>query len=126
VLEAIAFLRNEGPITILTDPWWGPPTDVVFAYLNETNGTRVYEAWWLQMEGKYPLVPSGQMPVWKSQYERVATGNVDFSGLSHLYYVTDSAYHTPEEVHAADSAAQLIRRFSKRNSGEYIGVYRLR
>jgi hypothetical protein len=66
------------------------------------------------------------MPVWKSQYERVATGNVDFSGLSHLYYVTDSAYHTPEEVHAADSAAQLIRRFSKRNSGEYIDVYRLR
>lgn len=128
VLEAIAMLRDEGrngPITILTDPWWGPPTDVVFAYLNEVDGIRVYEAWWLQLEAKYPLVPSGSMPVWKSQYERVAAADVDFSTVPRLYYITDTDYHTPEEVHAAAPSARLLRRFQKRNGSEYIDVYRL-
>jgi len=128
VLDAIALLRAEarnGPITILTDPWWGPPTDAVFAYLNEVDGTRVYEAWWLQLKGEYPLVPTGNMPVWTSQYERVAASKVDFSSLSRLYYITDTNYYTPDDVLARSAAAILIRRFPKRGGTDFIDVYRL-
>jgi len=128
VLEAVEFLRSEarsGPITILTDPWWGPPTDVVFAYLNDVDGTKVYEAWWLQRDGKYPLVPAGEMPVWMSQYQRVNAGEIDFSALPRLYYITDTNYHTPENVHDKNPRANLIRRFPKRGGARFVDVYRL-
>jgi len=128
VLDAIKLLRTEaqsGPITILTDPWWGPPTDTVFAYLNEVNGTRVYEAWWLQLDGKYPLVQAGKMPVWRSQYERIADSDVDFSQLPRLYYLTDTNYYTPEDIHISSPAAHLIRRFPKTGGQDFIDVYRL-
>lgn len=128
VLGAIAMLRSEarrGPITVLTDPWWGPPTDAVFAYLNQRGGTQVYEAWWIELEGEYPLVPSGTMPVWRSQYERVAASSVDFSSIRGLYYITDTNYHTPDEVHTGSPAARLIGHFPKRGGREFIDVYRL-
>jgi hypothetical protein len=128
VRDAIAWLRAEarhGPMTILADPWWGPPTDAVFAYLNENDGIKVYEAWWLQLEGKYPLVPRGEMPVWRSQYQRVSAGEIDFSSLARLYYVTDTNYQTPAEVYSASPAAWLIRRFPKHGGREFIDVYRL-
>jgi hypothetical protein len=128
VLDAIALLRTEalnGPLTILTDPWWGPPTDTVFAYLNQVDGTRVYEAWWLQLHGEYPLVPAGDMPVWKSQYERVPASVVDFSSLSRLYYITDTNYATPDDVHTMSPAARLIKRFPKRGGSDFVDVYRL-
>jgi hypothetical protein len=129
VLEAIAMMRKEGeagPTVILTDPWWGPPTDAVFAYLNLSDGIRVYEAWWLQLGTKYPLLPSGSMPVWKSQYERVESEQIDFSKLSRVYFITDSAYHTPKEVHAMAPSAQILKRFPKRTPDEFIDLYLLR
>jgi hypothetical protein len=128
VLDAIALLRTlsrSGPITILTDPWWGPSTDTVFAYLNEVDGTQVYEAWWLQLEGEYPLVPAGKMPVWKSQYERIPASEVDFSSIRGLYYVTDTNYHTPADVRSKSAAATLIQRFPKRGGADFIDIYRL-
>jgi hypothetical protein len=126
VAEAIGLLRNEcksQPITILTDPWWGPPTDAIFAYLNQVRGTRVFEAWWMQMHGKYKLVPPGAMPVWKSQYERVADGEVDFSATHRLYYVTDTNHNTPADVHDEAPQARLLHRFAKRGGVEFIDVY---
>jgi hypothetical protein len=128
VLEAIGCLRGEareGRITILADPWWGPPTDAVFAYLNQVDGIRVYEAWWLQRNGEYPLVPKGEMPVWRSQYQRVFAEEVDFSALARLYYVTDTNYHTPDEVRMMSPAARLLRRFPKRGGQEFVDVYRV-
>jgi 4-amino-4-deoxy-L-arabinose transferase-like glycosyltransferase len=129
VLEAIRLLRSKAqnePITILTDPWWGPPTDAVFAYLNEFRGTKVYEAWWLQLEGEYGLVPAGGMPVWKSQYQRIACGEVDFSLTANLYYITDTNYFTPVDVRALSPDARLLQRFPKRGGQDFIDVYKLR
>lgn len=126
VREAIERLRmaaRDGPITILTDPWWGPPTDAVFAYLNEYRGTRVYEAWWLQSGGDYPLAPRGEMPVWKSQYQRVPAGQVDFSATPNLYYVTDTSYHAWDGIRRIDPNARLVQRFPKRDAHESIDVY---
>ncbi len=129
VREAVTFLLKEAGghrATILTDPWWGPPTDAVFAYLNQTNGIEVYEAWWLQSKTAYPLVPDGALPVWRSQYQRISTAAVDFSVASPLYYLTDTIYHSPNDVRLLDSSAVLLRRFPKRNRGEFIDVYRLK
>jgi 4-amino-4-deoxy-L-arabinose transferase-like glycosyltransferase len=128
VLDAIACLRAEsrlGPLTVLTDPWWGPPADAVFAYLNQVDGTRVYEAWWLQREGEYPLVPEGAMPIWRSQYQRVPAGEIDFSATPRLYYVTDTNYHTPAEVKKMSPTAHIVRRFPKHGGREFIDVYRV-
>jgi hypothetical protein len=97
----------------------------VFAYLNRVGGIRVYEAWWLQRNGEYPLVPKGDMPVWRSQYQRMFAGEVDFSALARLYYVTDTNYHTPDEVRAMSPAARLIQRFPKRSGHEFVDVYRV-
>jgi uncharacterized membrane protein len=126
--EAIAFLRAEargGPEIILTDPWWGPPTDAVFAYLNQRDGIEVYEAWWLQPGVSYPLLPRGFMQVWRSQYQRIWIGAVDFSRVSRLYYLTDSAYHIEKSVPSLDRSARLVRRFRKRRRNEFIEVYLL-
>jgi hypothetical protein len=128
VLQAIEFLRAEargGAITILTDPWWGPPADAVFAYLNQVDGIRVYDAWWLQRNGEYPLVPSGEMPVWRSQYQRIFAGEVDFSALPRLYYVTDTNYHTLGDVRAMSPAARLVQRFPKPGGQEFVDLYRV-
>jgi hypothetical protein len=45
--EAVFFLTKEAkqePFILLTDPYWGPPANVMFAYLNERRGIQVYEA----------------------------------------------------------------------------------
>jgi Dolichyl-phosphate-mannose-protein mannosyltransferase len=128
VRDAVTFLKTEArgcPVTVLTDPWWGPPTDAVFAYLNQVNGIEVYEAWWLQAGAVYPLLPSGFVQVWKSQYQRIPSAAINFSAVSGLYYITDTAYHTPADIHVLDPSARLIRRFAKHSGREFIDVYRL-
>lgn len=85
----------------------------------------MYEAWWLQRSGEYPLAPKGAMPVWRSQYQRVFAGEVDFSAPPRLYYVTDRNYHTPGEVRAMSPAARLMQRFAKRGGHEFVDVYRV-
>jgi hypothetical protein len=127
--EAALFLRKEseaGPFVLLTDPFWGPPADTMFAYLQNRNGVRVYEAWWLQPGlGPYPLLPSGAVPVWKSHYQRVRASELNFAKTPRIYFVTDTNYRAPSEVLSRGSA-RLIARFPKENGRDSIDVYRLR
>lgn len=128
VRQAIAYLGTQtgkSPIYVLTDPYWGPPTDAVFAYLNQRNGIGVYEAWWIESEDPYTLVPNGPIPVWRSQYQRIADSAIDFTRVSPLYYVTDTGYRTPGDVIALAPNARLVQRFPKRSGNEFIDVYLL-
>ena len=93
VPEAIEFLAAEGEksggFVLLTDPFWGVPADMVFAYLNERHGIRVREAWWLQVENaSSAIVPRGEVEVLKSHYERVSRGKMDFRKVPRIYYLT--------------------------------------
>jgi 4-amino-4-deoxy-L-arabinose transferase-like glycosyltransferase len=128
--EAAMFLRQEsesGPFVVLTDPFWGPPADVMFVYLQGRNGVRVYEAWWLQASvGPYPILPVGVTPVWKSQYQRIEAAEVNFDDCPRVYYVTDTNYRVPTDVLAREPAARLVARFLKQNGKDSIDVYRLR
>ncbi len=112
---------------LLTDPFWGVPADMVFAYLNEQNGIRMYETWWAQVEGQdHPLLPAGEVDVLKSHYERVNAGRVDFRDAERVYYVTDTHYMTPQMVAARSPGAQRLRSFLKPDSEESVDVYRLK
>jgi hypothetical protein len=118
VREAINFLRREaenGELLLLTDPYWGPPTDVLFAYLQGRQGIIVREAWWLQVQDeRYPIVPARAMPVMKSQYQRVAAGTLDFpSCCRRIFYVTDTNYRSESDVLALQSDARLVARLSR-------------
>jgi hypothetical protein len=128
VREAIGFLlrqAEQGPFALLTDPFYGPPADAMFAYLDRRNGIAVYDAWWLQVPD-YPLLPAGPIPVMKSQYQRVNAGAVDFSSLPRVYYVTDTNYHVPADIQARQPGARLLVRFAKPDGLNSIDVYRLR
>ena len=77
VPEAIDFLVSEAErqkgFVLLTDPFWGVPADMAFAYLNERHGIRVHEAWWLQAgNASSTIVPRGEIEILKSHYERVS------------------------------------------------------
>lgn len=131
VREAALFLletaRTHGPFVLLTDPWWGPPADAMFAYLNEKNGVRVTEAWWLQdPELKYPLLPAGRMPLLKSQYQRIEAGVLDFASTGAVYYVTDTSYRPPGETARGLANAPRVAVFPKRDGSQAIEVYRLK
>lgn len=131
VPEAIAFIRaeaaREGGLVLLTDPFWGVPADMVFAYLNQQHGIRMYETWWAQLEGQsHPLLPPGEVDVLKSHYERVNAGKVDFRDVQRVYYVTDTHYTTPQMVAARSPGAQRLASFPKPDSKESVDVYRLK
>ncbi|HYM13579.1 MAG TPA: glycosyltransferase family 39 protein, partial [Bryobacterales bacterium] len=58
IREAADYLLAEarqGPLTLFTDPVWGPPADSLFVYLNQRSGIRVYEAWWTTISPHYPI-----------------------------------------------------------------------
>jgi 4-amino-4-deoxy-L-arabinose transferase-like glycosyltransferase len=127
IREAVAYLKEQtrqSPITVLTDPLFGTPADAIHAYLNLWNGTRVYDAWWLQLD--QPILPKQPMEVMKSQYERVFAEVVNFPALMHVYYVTDTNYNKPEWVMKREPAAKLEARFAKANGMDFIDVYRLK
>jgi 4-amino-4-deoxy-L-arabinose transferase-like glycosyltransferase len=131
IREAVAFLKEKNtqsaaPLTLLTDPIFGTPADAFYSYLNLRNGMHVYEAWWLQLPGRRPILPDAPTEVMKSQYERVSAGIIDFPLLSPVYYVTDTNYNKPVDVAERDPHAKLIRRFPKHNGSDFIDIYQLR
>jgi len=129
IVEASNFLLNEGtkgPLVVFTDAIWGPPADAMFAYLNERNGIRVYEAWWTSIGPNYPILPLAPMEVLKSQYERVAAGVLDPRTLERAYYVTENFYNSADAVHKRQPQAERVASFLKPNGRESIDVYRLR
>jgi 4-amino-4-deoxy-L-arabinose transferase-like glycosyltransferase len=129
IAEAVAYLKKESgamPVTVLTDPLFGTPADAIHAYLNLWRGDRVYDAWWLQLSARQPILPAGLTEVMKSQYERVSAGAVDFSRLTRVYYVTDTNYNKPAAVLKRDPGVRLEARFVKNNGLDYVDVYRLR
>jgi len=131
VREAARFLAGEataGGFVLLTDPYWGPPADMMFAYLQGRNGITVREAWWLRVEEeRYPIAPLQPMPVMKSHYQRIPGGTVDFSSCcARIYYVTDTNYNSESDVRARQPDAYLAARFVKPNGHDSIDVYRIR
>lgn len=129
IREAVSYLRAEAdksPITILTDPIWGPPADAIFPYLNLWHGAHVYDAWWMQLSADRRILPVSPVEVMKSQYERIAAGTVDFASLANVFYLTDTNYNRPQAVARREPNARLVARFPKRNGVDSIDVYRLR
>lgn len=128
-LDAVARLQQEarsGPFILLTDPYWGPPADVFFAYLNGRNGIQVHEAWWLQLDGPRPIMPNGRVDLIRSHYERVQAGQLDFRQAPRVFYATDTHQTPRQAVRARQPSAQLIASFSEPNSPHSIDIYRLR
>lgn len=129
IREAADYLLREaaaGPMVVFTDAIWGPPADAMFAYLNERNGIRVYEAWWTTLDPNYPIVPPAPIEVLKSQYERVAGGVLNPATLGRVYYVTERAFTPPAVVRRREPAARSEASFLKPNGRDAIDVYRLR
>jgi len=129
VREAADFLIAEsrgGAFVLLTDPFWGPPADTLFAYLNERYGIRAYEAWWMQLSDGHVILPPGEAQVLKSHYERVERGTVDFSRAPRIFYVTDTNYNTRGAVQARQPGAQLVASFPKPGGEQFVDVYRLK
>jgi 4-amino-4-deoxy-L-arabinose transferase-like glycosyltransferase len=129
VREAIDFLIAEsqrGPFVLLTDPIWSVPADAMFPYLNFKYGIRVYEAWWTQRSGSYPIFPHGTVDLLRSQYERVKAGKLDLTQLDRVYYITDTNYYTPEDVKIRQPDAKLLQRYPKPGNEYFVDVYRLK
>ena len=129
IAEAAEYLLREArqaPLVVFTDPIWGPPTDAMFAYVNERSGIRVYEAWWTTISPDYPIVPPARIEVLKSQYERVAAGTLDPRELRRVYYVTETQYTPAAVVAQREPRAQRVAAFVKPNGRNAIEVYRLR
>jgi hypothetical protein len=127
--EAAAYLRaqaRQGPITILTDPVWGPPADSMFVYLNARDGIRVHEAWWTTISPDYPILPAVPVELVKSQYERVPAGMLDPRRLDRVYYVTETHYVPESVVRRRQPEARRLISFPKPNPRNSIDVYRLR
>jgi hypothetical protein len=131
VREASQFLMREadaGGFMLLTDPYWGPPADAMFAYVQGKKGIVVHEAWWLRVEEEqYPIVPVQPMPIMKSHYQRIPAGTIDFSSCCpRVYYVTDTNYYSEDDVRARQPEAHLAARFMKPNRRDSIDIYRIR
>jgi 4-amino-4-deoxy-L-arabinose transferase-like glycosyltransferase len=126
--EAVEYLRSQvgSGFLVLTDPYWGPPADAMFIYLNGSRGIEIHEAWWLEISESYPLLPPGKVPLMKSHYQRIFDKEIDLNLASRVYYVTDSDYSPSRQVHERNGNALLVASFKKPNSEESIDVYRLR
>ena len=124
------FLRSEarknGGLTLLTVPLWGVPADAFAAYLNEQDGIRVHEAWWLQIEGGQPIMPLGKAEMIRSHYERVSAGSLDFLQIPRVYFATDSELMARSQVAARQPTARLLVSFDKPGGESSIDVYRLK
>ncbi len=126
--EAVDYLLKEarnGPLVLLTDPIPGPPADAMFAYLNQRNGIRVYEALWTELAPDHPILPPGPIEIMRSRYEREKVGVLDFSKVSRVFYVTDSYYHSEEAVRDRQKDALLVASFPKPMGEKSVDVYRL-
>jgi len=121
----LAESRN-GPYVLLTDPYWGPPADAMFVYLNQRNGIRVHEAWWLELPKAAPILPTDEMPLMRSHYERVRAEVLDFRKVARVFYVTDTGYSSTADVHKREPGARLVASFKKPNGVDSIDVYRLK
>ena len=129
VREAADFLIGQsrsGAFVLLTDPFWGPPADTLFAYLNERHGIRAYEAWWMQLSDSHVILPPGEAQVLRSHYERVERGTVDFARPPRVFYVTDTNYSPRGAVRARQPGAQLAASFPKPGGEQFVDVYRLK
>ena len=130
VPEAIDLLASEarrrGGFVLLTDPFWGVPADMAFAYLNQRHGIRVHEAWWLQLEGNLAIMPNSRVELVKSHYERVKGGVIDFREVERVYYLTDTFYMSRAAVQARQPGAVLLKSFPKPDGNEWVDVYRFR
>ncbi len=131
VPEAIQLLVSEaetrGGFVLLTDPFWGVPADMAFAYLNGRHGIQVHEAWWLQVENAdAAIVPRGEIEILKSHYERVSRGKMDFRKMPRIYYLTDTFYMSRSAVQARQPGAVLLQSFPKPEGNESVDVYRLK
>jgi len=129
VRDAVDYLRiesNKGPFVLLTDPYWGPPADAMFPYLNLRNGIRVHEAWWLQLSRSTSILPREQMVFTKSHYERVKGKRLDFRTVPRVFYVTDTGYSTVADVLKREPEARLVASFKKPNGVDSVDVYRLK
>lgn len=127
--EAIAYLKDQakmGALTILTDPYWGPPADPIFAYLNQREGIQVYEAWWLQLPGKVRVLPLGPIATMRSQYQRIPGDIVDFSAKKRVFFVTDSSYFSEEDIKSRQEDAVVVAEFLRPDRSHVIRIYRLR
>lgn len=127
--EAIRVLEREAVqqrFTLLTDPFWGPPADVMFVYLHGRRGIVVYEAWWLELPGRVHIVPAGPIYTMKSHYQRVPDEMVDFAAAGRVLYVTHAAYFTKEEVLAREPSARLLAEFRQPNGSSGVCIYELR
>ena len=111
---------------LLTDPFWGVPADMAFAYLNQRHGIRVHEAWWLQLEGNLAIMPNSRVELVKSHYERVKGGVIDFRAVERVYYLTDTFYMSRAAVQARQPGAVLLKSFPKPDGNEWVDVYRFR
>lgn len=129
IREAAEFLRSEarrGPITVLTDPIWGPPADSIFVYCNGRDGITVYEAWWTSIAPDHPILPPAPVELVKSQYERVPAGLLDPRLLDRVYYVTETQYYPRSAVQLRQPNARHVVSFPKPNGRNSIDIYRLR
>jgi len=129
VREAVDLLRRASdrePIVILTDPVWGLPADAFFAYLNHRGGTRVYEAWWVDLAPNQPILPRGTAEVWRSHYERVSAGALDFSPVREVYYVTVSNLRSRAEVVLREPGAKLFFSVPKGDGSASLDLWKLR
>jgi hypothetical protein len=129
VRDAVNYLRHEshkGPFVLLTDPYWGPPADAMFPYLNKQSGIEVHEAWWLQLSKSAPILPQAEMAVMKSHYERVKGGELDFRAIPRVFYVTDTGYASTAEVLNRQPDARRVASFKKPNGVDSVDVYRLK
>ena len=102
------------------------PADAMFAYLNQKNGVRVAEAWWLDVSPDNPIHPGAQVEVWRSHYERVPDRTLDVREFDAIFYVTLSNYRPRAEVQKRQPNARLELSFPKPNGTQSLDVYRLR
>ena len=61
--SAVQYLhgRTSGDgMVVLIDPIWGTPADVIFTYLNNKDGIRVCEAWWLRISKTTRFCPKAR------------------------------------------------------------------
>ena len=130
VYEAVDRLRAEargnGPFVLLTDAIWGVPADAMFAFLNEKDGIRAYEAWWIKNSPTNPIVPAGTVELIRSHYERVEGGTIDFNRVTRVFYVTDSEYVGPRQVRARQPNARLMWTFPNPEKTGSLDIYRVK
>ena len=130
IYEAVDQLRAEarssGPFILLTDAIWGVPADAMFAFLNEQDGIRVYEAWWIKNSPANPIAPPGTVELIKSHHERVKGGTLDFSRAKRVFYVTDSQYVGPGQVRARQPNARRVWSFPNPEKTGSLDIYRVK